>query len=306
MATSQSHGIPEEFRREFTNTLEHEIQQVKSKFSGHIKIEGFNGKSKVFNSMDSFEFEPRVGRLPQSAPSEVTLHARQLTKVPFVAQKIFDKFDKENLGDLGLPDSETIQAMKMAFGRLIDKHAAIAADGTVYGGVEPFITAIDMPAGQTVPVGYKGPGVTPANTGLNPEKLIAAKKIFALNEIDITEQEICLSIDPQGEEDLMQYVKSAGNDVWAKMISAYLEDPTKKLMGFTVIVSNRNVDAGSNITKCFAYAKNSGIYMAPEKLEVEMDILPTEQHALQITAYATLGFMRRFEKSVVMIPCDRT
>jgi hypothetical protein len=36
-----------------------------------------------------------------------------------------------------------------------------------------------------------------------------------------------------------------------------------------------------------------------------MDVLPTQQHALQISAYATLGFMRRFEKGVVMIPCDR-
>ena len=45
--------------------------------------------------------------------------------------------------------------------------------------------------------------------------------------------------------------------------------------------------------------------MAPEKLEVHMDVLPTQQHALQISSYATLGFMRRFEKGVVAIACDR-
>jgi hypothetical protein len=89
------------------------------------------------------------------------------------------------------------------------------------------------------------------------------------------------------------------------MIARWLEGRDAKLFGFTPIVTNRIVNTTGNIDQCFAYSAKRGIYMAPEKLEIHMDVLPTQQHALQISAYATLGFMRRFEKGVVMIPCDR-
>jgi hypothetical protein len=92
------------------------------------------------------------------------------------------------------------------------------------------------------------------------------------------------------------------------MISRWLESGgSTKLFGFTVICTNRIVNTtATDIDSCFAYSAKRGLYMAPEKLEIHMDVLPTQQHALQISAYATLGFMRRFEKGVVMIPCDRS
>lgn len=302
MALSQPHGIPEEFRREFTNNLEHEIQQPDSKFSKLIKIEPFNGKEKVFNSMNSFEFQTRSGRLQQSAPDEVELHARKLTKVPFFSQKVFDKWDKEFLGELSLPDSETIQGMKMAFGRLIDTQACIAPDATVYGGEEPYVTAIDLPSTQKVDVNLGG-----SNVGLTPNKILKAISILEENDIDPLDEECCIAINPKAKLDLIAFITAAPNDVWASVIKGWLEGKNEKLMNLTPVVTNKIVNnASTDIDSCFVWSKKRGIYMAPEKLEVHMDILPTQQHALQISAYATLGFMRRFEKGVVMIPCDRT
>ena len=305
MALSIAHGIPEEFRREFTNNLEHEVQQLLSKFSSRIKVEGFEGKENIYNSMEPRTFKSRNGRLQQSAPTEAELHARKLTKVPFYDQAIFDKWDKEFLGKLALPDSETIQAMKAAYARLIDTQVCLAADATVYGGQEPYVTAIDLPDEQKVAVNLGG-----SNVGLTPEKLIAAMKIFKENDIYPEEEELILAINPQAEQDLYNYIKSSTNDVWANMIARWAESGgSTKLFGFTVICTNRIVEnqtigGNAGIDKCFAYSAKRGLYMAPEKLEIHMDVLPTQQHALQISAYATLGFMRRFEKGVVMIPCD--
>ena len=308
MATSVAHGIPEEFRREFTNNLEHEVQQLLSKFSSRIKVEGFEGKENIYNSLEPRSFKSRNGRLQQSAPTEAELHARKLTKVPFYDQAIFDKWDKEFLGKLALPDSETIQAMKAAYARLIDTEVCKAADATVYGGQEPYVTAIDLPDGQKVDVQLGYTGGTAANTGLTPDKLVKAMQIFKENDIYPEEEELILSINPKAEQDLYTYVKNSTNDVYAAMISRWLESGgSTKLFGFTVICTNRIVkNASTDIDSCFAYSAKRGLYMAPEKLEIHMDVLPTQQHALQISAYATLGFMRRFEKGVVMIPCDRT
>jgi hypothetical protein len=308
MALSVAHGIPEEFRREFTNNLEHEVQQLLSKFSSRIKVEGFEGKENIYNSMEKREFKSRVGRLQQSAPTEAELHARKLTKVPFYDQAIFDKWDKEFLGKLALPDSETIQAMKAAYARLIDTQVCIAADANVYGGQEPYTTIIDMPDSQKVDVQLGYTGGSAINTGLTPDKLVKAMQIFKENDIYPEEEELILAINPKAEQDLYTYVKNATNDVWATMISRWIESGgATKLFGFTVICTNRIVNtASTDIDKCFAYSAKRGLYMAPEKLEIHMDVLPTQQHALQISAYATLGFMRRFEKGVVMIPCDRS
>jgi hypothetical protein len=306
MALSVAHGIPEEFRREFTNNLEHEIQQLNSKFSSRIKVEGFEGKENVYNSLEPREFKTRSGRLQQSAPTEAEIHARKLVKVPFYDQAIFDKWDKEFLGKLALPDSETIEAMKAAYARLVDTQVCIAADATVYGGEEPYVTAIDLPSSQKVAVNYVNTG-SPANSGLTPWKILKAIQIFEENDLDPNEREICIAINPKGKQDLIAYVASGTNDVWANMIKSWLEGKAEKLMGLTPVMTNRLVNNSStDVDTAFVWDAKTGIYMAPEKLEVMMDILPTQQHALQISAYATLGFMRRFEKGVVTIACDRT
>jgi hypothetical protein len=300
MALSIAHSIPEEFRREFTNNLEHEIQQVHSKFSSRIKVEGFDGKECVYNSMEPREFKTRSGRLQQSAPTEAELHARKLTKVPFYDQAIFDHWDKEFLGKLALPDSETIQAMKAAYARLIDTQVCIAADATVYGGEEPYVTAIDLPASQKV-----GVSVGAADSHLNTAKLRAAMQVFEENDIYPEEEEIILAMNPKAKDALIAELEGGTNDVWSNMIGRWLEGKDSKLFGFTTIMTNRIQNVAGNIDTLFAYSAKRGIYMAPEKLEVHMDVLPTQQHALQISSYATLGFIRRFEKGVVAIACER-
>ena len=300
MALSIAHSIPEEFRREFTNNLEHEIQQVHSKFSSRIKVEGFDGKECVYNSMEPRDFKTRSGRLQQSAPTEAELHARKLTKVPFYDQAIFDHWDKEFLGKLALPDSETIQAMKAAYARLIDTQVCIAADATVYGGEEPYVTAIDLPSSQKV-----GVSVGAANSHLNTAKLRAAMQVFEENDIYPEEEEIILAMNPKAKDALIAELEGGTNDVWSNMIGRWLEGKDSKLFGFTTIMTNRLQNVAGNVDTLFAYSAKRGIYMAPEKLEVHMDVLPTQQHALQISSYATLGFMRRFEKGVVAIACDR-
>lgn len=300
MALSIAHSIPEEFRREFTNNLEHEIQQIHSKFSSRIKVEGFDGKECVYNSMEPREFKTRSGRLQQSAPTEAELHARKLTKVPFFDQAIFDKWDKEFLGKLSLPDSETIQSMKAAYARLIDSQVCLAADATVYGGVEPYVTAIDLPSSQKVDV-----SIGANNSHLNTAKLRAAMQIFEENDIYSEEEEIILAMNPKAKDSLIEELEGGTNDVWSNMIGRWLEGKDSKLFGFTTIMTNRLQNVSGNVDTLFAYSAKRGIYMAPEKLEVHMDVLPTQQHALQISSYATLGFMRRFEKGVVAIACDR-
>jgi len=306
MAESVASAIPEHYRRAFENNVNHSVQQEKQKIGSKITVKSFDGKEKLYTDMDEFSFVQR-GRLQSSTPDEVLLHKRKMTKTEFKCQKIFDKADKDFLAELGRPDSEVKEAMVFAWNRQVDTDAAIAANATVYGGVEPYTTAIDLPSTQTVAVNHVKSGGTPANSGLTPQKLIEAASIFEENEIDPLEREICVAINPQAKKDLIAYIETATNDIWAGSIKAWLEGKEAKLFGMTPVMTNRLVtDTATDIDTVFCYEKARGIWMAQDKLEIKMDIRADLDHAVQISAYAQSAFMRRYEKTVVTIACDRT
>lgn len=306
MATSVAHGIPEEFRRQFNDNLTHVIQQEESRLAPYVPTRDFSGKEEILNDLDDFEFVERQGRLTQSTPDEIQLHARKRTKRSWKCQKIFDRDDNEFLGNLGRPDSETLQAMSFAVKRLRDEKLVEAATATVYGGLEPYVTAIDLPASQQVPVNYVETGGTPANVGLTPQKIIRAAAIYEENEIMPTEDELVLVTNPKGKQDLMVYVQTAPNDVWARMITAWLEGKEKKLFGFNVVISNDITPNGSDISTAITFSKQKGLIQTSGMLKTEMDIRADLDHALQVSCYLTAAYTRRYEKGVVTIACDES
>lgn len=298
MALSAAHTIPDEFRTEFFTVLDHEIQQEQSKFNDRVRIVDVNGKDKTFGSLEQSEFTRRSGRLEKSAPTEAAIHSRKLSKAEWDDQRIFDRSDDEFLGELKLPDGEVISGMRKAYARLFDTEVCKAASAVVYGGLDG-VDQIAMPSSQQVAVGYD------TYTGLSPAKLVRAMEIFETNDFDHMETEIYLAISPAEKRQLHTYIKAGTNDVYAEMVAAWVKGTEKKLFGFTPILTNRiERNSGDNVGTCFAYVAKEGIYASAGDLDVKMDIIPTQKHALMISAYAKLGFMRRQEKAIVQIFCD--
>jgi hypothetical protein len=170
-----------------------------------------------YQDMDEFEFVERLGRLTNSNPSEVTASARQLTKVQFKCQKIFDRKDDEFLGTLGRPDSEVMQGMRFAWNRTVDTKVALAAVDPVYGGVEPYVTPTPLPSTQKVVVNSTRttPAGAGANTNLTPWKIIRAVSILKANEINVNEEECFIAMDASMEAALIYAAELSPNDVWA-------------------------------------------------------------------------------------------
>ena len=301
------HSIPNEFRTEFATNVEYSIQQMMSKFSPRVRVDNFKGKEKVYTKQASTDMERRTGRLRQTALNQTEYLNRKAFKVEFVKHFVFDEWDEELLGELGLPDSETINDLKNAFQRALDDEMIAAAAGVVYGGVRPHTTEILLPDSQKVAVNYTGIGVTPANTHLIPAKLIRACAILEANELDPLEHETFLAMNPTAKEQLLQYVSTAPNDVWAKMCIPYLEGRESKLFGMTPIMSNRLArNTSTDVDTLFAWNRDQGIWLANEKLTIKVDVRPDLEHALQISAYGQLAAHRHDEKAVVQISCDRT
>jgi len=276
-----------------------------SKLRDRVTVKEFEGKECILTDLDKTTFSENKGRLGRSNPKEVT--GRKLTKENYDVQFIFDKDDDEFLGMLGEPDSELIEETNFAWHREIDESIIEAASGKVYGGVEPHVTEINLPSTQKVAVNFAhGGNSSSPNLGLTPEKIINARTKFKTNEIYPNEDELFLVISPKDIEDLTQFVKNAGNDVWADMVANYEKDPMNKLFQCTVIESNRLTKNTSDIETAIMFSKRRGICVVSDKMRVEVDVLPAQKHARQISVYGEFGAVRRYEEGVVEISCDHS
>lgn len=302
--------IPEFAVRTFETRWGHVVQQEESKLRSRVTVDSFPGKEKVYKDLSKLVWTERKNRLTDSTPQEVEGFKRKLSKRDFKCQVIFDRKDKDYIvSELSTPGSDTEQAMRMAWNRQVDEMTALGVSAVVYGGADPYVTPITVPGSRQIAVNVVKPGDTPANSGLNPWKLIATRKAFQLSDVEISgagAEEVYLAISPQQEQDLYQYIAASGNDVWAKMIETWITDQTKKLFGFNVIVSNRlQLNAGTDVRTCVAWTKR-GMMIVPEAMQIKVDELPEKDHAIQLAAYADYGVMRRYEEHVAEIYCDES
>jgi len=296
--------IPENYMRAFSTNWEHTVQQAMAKLGRIVTIDAFVGKEKIYTDLNQVSFKNRTERLAKSNPTEVTGNKRKSTKKQMICQIIFDRSDDTFLGMLGEPTSEVQVEMKMAFERELDAELVSAATRTVYGGADPYVTAIDQTSAQQVAATYNYDGTT-TSRGMTPDKLVRAQTIIGNNSLSITQEEWYLAMRPKQREDLFQYVKAAQNAPYAQMIGEWLNDPTKKLFGFTTIESTQLAVSAGDICTCLIWSK-MGIYASPDKMEVKIDVLPELQHAKQISAYGEMGFMRRREERVIDVYCDQS
>jgi hypothetical protein len=305
MALSPSLEIPEHYRREFAENWDHNVNQEIQRLGNRVRVDNWAGKSKVYNDIDEVEWTERTGRLTNSTLTEVTGKAREAVKRDFKCQVVFDQVDDDFLGMLGQPDSEVQEEMRRAWNRKVDTLVALACDQTEYGGAESYTDAIDLPSSQQVGVQF---GESPAaNIGMTPSKLEEAVRILETYDIFCDEEEIAVAMGPAEKRDLLQYLKTATNEVWANMIGAWHEGKEKKLYGMDVIITNRLQHSSStDIATCFVYSKERGLIVVPDDMKIKFDERADLDHAIQISAYSKYCVLRRFEKTVVTIACDRS
>lgn len=303
---NQNLTIPDNYIRTFEGTWDSTVQQLMKKLADKVTVKPFEGKEHIYTDIQQVEFVQRVGRLTNSTPVELGSGKRKATKSEFKCQVIFDRSDPDFLAQLGEPDSELLEEMKLAWNRACDDGMITAATATVYGGADPYVTAITLPSSQIVAVDFVTVG-SQVNIGMTIDKLARAVKLFEDNELDVGAEEFMLAMGPRQKEDLYQYAKSAPNAPYAATIIDWYNDPCcKKLFGFNVIITTRLYrDSSTDIRTCLAWSRR-GIYAAPDRMQIKVDILPTKDHAKQVSAYGDYSFMRRREERVVKILCDES
>lgn len=293
--------IPQYFTTEFTSNWEHLLQQKVSKLRELVSVESVRGKEKTFNQMASVEMTKITARASDTNISDVTLAKRWLRPYPYEHATLFDEWDAEYLGEVSLPQSETVNNHAMAYMRTCDKVIIDAALGNAYTG-ETGVTATALPAGQKVAVDYVETG-SAANSGLTIAKLRQAAYLLNDAEVDDSDPRVIV-VSAKQIQDLLRTTEVTSADY--NSVKALVQGQLDTFMGFKfrrVSSSLLPYAAATGIRTCFAYVR-SGLKLADAGRKVHVDIRADKSHALQIRTVASLGATRMEEKKVVEIAAD--
>lgn len=295
--------IPEYFPIEFGLQWEHQCQQKISKLKDIVIVDKVSGKEKTGNKIGPVEMTPVVVRAGDTNITDTPLEKRWLRPYPHEKADLFDEWDKENLGEIALPDSEVIQAHAMAYARALDRTIIAAATGTAYNG-ETGTNPVSLPSGQKIAVNHVESG-TPVSSGLTIAKLRTAKYIFDDNDIDDDEPKVIV-VSARQLQDLLRTTEVTSADY--NTVKALVNGTINEFLGFTFKRVSKDFfeyDQGSDVRKIVAFAK-TGIHLSDSGRNVHVDVRADKSHALQIRTVASIGAARWDEKKVVEIACDES
>jgi hypothetical protein len=293
--------IPQYFTTEFTSNWEHLLQQKVSKLREFVSVESVRGKEKTFNQMAAVEMTRITSRAADTTIQDVALAKRWLRPFPYEHATLFDEWDAEYLGEVSLPQSETVANHAMAYMRTCDKTIIDAALGTAYTG-ETGVTPTALPAGQKVAVDYVETGVA-ANSGLTIAKLRQAAYLLNEAEVDDSDPRV-LVVSAKQIQDLLRTTEVTSADF--NSVKALVQGDIDTFLGFKfrrVASSLLPYNSSTGVRTCFAYVR-SGLKLADAGRKVHVDIRADKSHALQIRTVASLGATRMEEKKVVEIAAD--
>lgn len=295
------------FRAQVKNTFEANIKQEESMFASiGVQDNTWNARQLVVRERGLLTLKETTGqRGGKSDGQEFKAGFRSGFKRNFEGFVIFDRNDASALGDAVLPTSEVQMDLMAAWHVQQDLLFIQAAAAQSLGGEDPFITPTAIPSSMIVPVDFqKLSGSTGSNTRLTLFKMTEVKKRMKRFNVNIDREDLVLAISPEMEQDWIVYAQSATNDAWAKLILDWMSDPAnKRLLGFRIIVTNLLEAASSGITRAVAFTRRAFTKSAAT-VDIEIDKLPGERHALQIAFYAEMGVFRRHDELVQHVLSD--
>jgi len=295
--------IPAHYPTQFETNWRQKVQQIQSKLRDMVVMDLIDGKEKSYNFLDVAVMREITTRAGATTAQDQTSEKRWNRTRGYDAVKHFDEFDEALLGQIVLPTSDVVASHAAAYNRKCDELICAAAVGTAYKG-EDGTTAVTLPSTSIVAVDYVDSGAI-ANSGLNIAKLRHA--MFLLDDADAdSEEERFFVAGPKQKEDLLRTTE-IGNRDW-NTVQALVEGKIDTYMGFKFRWTKRVAWYGAtanDIKSCFAYVK-SGLVLSDSGHKVHMDILPTQNHALQIRSVARLGAARNEESKVIEVRCDQS
>jgi hypothetical protein len=278
------------------------LQQQDSKLEGRCRKATIKGKERQFSQIAGGTMRLITTRNGVTIPSDSTLAKRWVRPVGYDQVTWIDEHDHIALGDLPAPQSEHVQQHSMAAKRTIDEVIIAALEGTSYIG-ETGVTEVTMGAGNKVAVDYVLSGST-ANSGLTLGKLTRAK--YLLDKEEVPQDNRYFIHTAKQLQDLLANVVEVKSSDYAE-VKALVDGKVTRFMGFDFVMTELlTLVTATDVRTCIAYHRDGVLLGSGTEKKVHIDILPGNNHTVQIRTVIHLGATRMEEERVVLVYCDES
>jgi len=282
------------FVQQYRGNVIHLCQQKGSRLQGAVRVEsGLVGKAAYVDRIGAVTAQKKTSRHSDTPQFNTPHSRRRLTMFDYQWADLIDQEDKIRI--LINPDSEYVIAGVNSMGRAKDDELFAAFTGPAWGG-EDGSTQVDLPAGQKVAQG---------SASLTLAKLMAAKEIFGLNDLD-PDEALFIAVTPKMLTAMLNTteVKSADYNT----VKALVKGDIDSFMGFKFITSNRNLkDITSSTYRCAVAWAQSGVVLGiGADIKTRVTERPDKSYAVQPYIAMTIGATRVEDEKVVEIPCLAT
>lgn len=291
-------ALPAFFPIDFSTSWEARIERRESDFFSYVKKIPMVGEKKRFNQSGILDMIEKTGRANDTVISERELYFRWVQPTVYALAELIDEWDDKELGNIALPDSDSIMQHVDAYNRKVDATIVAAIEGNAIVGEEG--TTLQA-ATQVVADDFGTAGTAGA---LTLAKLLRVNRYFKEN--DLKRSMKCFALSPEAEDSLLLSVNEAKSSDFVNI--APITDGTlegKTLLGLKFIVhtglsAGTGTNQGGTVDKCLAWATDQIRFCDGER-RVKTSIRDDKDEALQIRSTARMGAYRNEEKAVVIV-----
>ena len=281
------------------------LQQEVSRLDKYVTVEtGLTGKMAAFDQYGLLAFTEKTTRMQSTTPEDAPTIRRVIHPKIFTKAVGFDEFDAKRLANIDVPVSKTIESLRAAAGRCMDKVMIDAFLGTNFIGENGTNTA-NLPASQIVAKDFVESG-SAVSSNLTVGKLRKALTILQKNEAWSDERraygdELVLACSSSQINALLQQQEVSSFDYNA--VRALAEGRLDTFLGFRIIRTEQLPVDASGIRSCIAWVKSRAQFGIWDDFKVKLSVRDDLDETLQIRAKFACGATRLQEEGFVKILC---
>lgn len=282
------------------------LQQEASRLDKYVTVEtGLTGKMVTFDQYGLLAFEENVSRMGQTVLAEAPTKRRVMYPHIYTKAVGFDEFDAKKLANIDVPVSKTIEGLRSAAGRSMDKVMLDAFLGVNYIG-DNGTTPVEFSETQVVESDYVDTG-SAVSSNLTVAKLRKALAMLHKAEAWNEERraygdELVLACTSSQIDSLLKEPQVSSYDY--NTVRALAEGKVDTFLGFRIIRTELLPIDASGVRSCLAWVKSKAQFGIWDDFKVKISVRDDLDEALQIRAKFACGATRLQEEAFVKIDCS--
>jgi len=288
-----SNQITTAFVQQYSSNVQMLSQQMGSYLRSAADVETIVGKNAFFDQVGKTTAVLRTSRHSDTPQIDTPHSRRRVSLGDYEWADLIDNADKVRM--LIDPTSSYAKAAAAAMGRAMDDVIITALGGTSFTG-ETGGTSVVLPAAQK-------PYSSSQTTGLTVDKLLDAKKILDLADVDPSLPRFFVC-GPTQISNLLNETEVTSSDF--NTVKALAQGQLDSFLGFKFIVSNRlKFDATNTDDRlCYAFTADAIKLAVGKDVMARIDERADKSYSTQVYYCMSIGATRMEEEKVVEIACD--